>query len=92
MYVEEGGAVKAGTVFPSVGAWIAHMEDEMMSRAPWIAGKYYRLSVGDVVVLWVGRMGHYREVRRPIGGRIWWTLDEFLSDSGILPTTYSLTG
>ena len=69
----------AGTVFPSVGAWIAHMEDEMMLRTPWFAGKYYRLTVGEIVVLWVGEAACYREVRRPTGCRIWRSTDELLS-------------
>ena len=64
VYVEDSGPVESGTFFPSVQAWITHMENEMVVRAPWYAGKYYRLSVGESVFLWVGREARYREMRR----------------------------
>jgi hypothetical protein len=77
VYVDESGPVQSGTVFPSVQAWIAHMENDMVVRAPWFAGKYYRISAPEIVALWVGREACYREMRH--NGRMWRSLHEILS-------------
>jgi hypothetical protein len=88
VYVEDSGPVESGTIFPSLHAWIDHMETDMARRAPWFAGKYYRLSAGEDVILWIGREGQYRDVRKDcIRG-----LDKHSSSSGYLPTLYSLMG